>query len=183
MKIQAEGLDVCDNNSSNIAVRHLRETDAETISAAFREQGWEKPAEQYLRYWEEQARGERVSWIAEADGLFAGYVNVVWQSAYPSFRARQIPEIQDFNVLIRYRRRGIGSMLMDRAEATIGERSSIAGLGVGLFSDYGAAQVLYGKRGYIPDGNGIYWNDAYVRYGEQVVADDDLNLFLVKMLR
>ncbi|WP_135547524.1 hypothetical protein [Paenibacillus cymbidii] len=76
-----------------------------------------------------------------------------------------------------------GSMLMDRAEATIGERSPIAGLGVGLFSDYGAAQVLYGKRGYIPDGNGIYWNDAYVRYGEQVVADDDLNLFLVKMLR
>ncbi|MGF9697988.1 GNAT family N-acetyltransferase [Paenibacillus sp. MABNR03] len=107
----------------NTHIRRLNENDPVIISHAFQEQGWEKPVEQYLRYLVEQHKGERVTLVAELDGAFAGYVNVLWNSHYPSFREQGIPEINDFNVLIKYQRQGIGSRLMDRAEELIRERT------------------------------------------------------------
>lgn len=167
---------------SEITIRKMNESDPKVISDAFHNQGWEKPVDLYLKYVEEQKNGQRLSLVAEVEGDFAGYVNIVWQPDYPYFKEHHIPEIQDFNVLIKYRRRGIGTMLMDKSEEVIRERSEISGLGVGLFSDYGAAQSLYVNRGYVPDGKGIYKNGEYLQYGQQVVVDDDLNLFFVKRL-
>ena len=34
----------------------------------------------------------------------------------------------------------------------------IVGIGVGLYPDYGSAQRLYIKRGYLPDGHGATYN-------------------------
>ncbi|MVO98302.1 GNAT family N-acetyltransferase [Paenibacillus lutrae] len=161
----------------------MKESDPERISEAFREQGWDKSSDQYTRYLEEQINGKQVTLIAEVEGDFAGYANIVWQSDYPYFKKHHIPEIQDFNVLIKYRRRGIGTMLMNTCEEMIRERFDAAGLGVGLFRDYGEAQILYANRGYIPDGKGIYKNGEYLSYGQKVTVDDDLNLFFVKKLR
>jgi ribosomal protein S18 acetylase RimI-like enzyme len=84
--------------------------------------------------------------------------------------------------LSHWRRRGIGSRLLDLAEERIGARSSVAGIGVGLFVDYGAAQRLYVQRGYIPDGRGIVWQERTVLSGETVVADDELVLYFTKAL-
>ncbi|MDD9268157.1 GNAT family N-acetyltransferase [Paenibacillus sp. GCM10023248] len=168
---------------ANTSIRLLREYDAKVISEAFRQQGWDKPAAQYDAYYRKQMNGGQVTLVAETDGDFAGYVNVLWDSPYPDFRANSIPEINDFNVLIKYRRRGIGTALMNEAEAIIGERSQVAGIRVGLYSDYGAAQVMYVLRGYVPDGKGIFQHDAYPQYGEQVRVDDDLVLSLTKKLR
>lgn len=165
-----------------ITIRLLREDDPAVISGAFREQGWNKPAELYQQYLEEQQRGERVTLIAEADGRFAGYVNVIWSSYYSPFRELSIPEINDFNVLINYQRLGIGSRLMDQVEEIISERSSVAGIGVGIFSNYGNAQILYAKRGYVPDGKGIHNGTRHVQYGESVVVNDDIALYLIKGL-
>ncbi|GIP29383.1 N-acetyltransferase [Paenibacillus sp. J23TS9] len=167
----------------NISIRQITEHDPKTISDAFKEQGWDKPITLYERYIGEQNNGERVTLIAEADGRFAGYVNVIWKSYYPAFREESIPEVNDFNVLLKYRRLGIGSKLMDRAEEIISERSSVAGIGVGVFSDYGNAQVLYVKRGYVPDGKGIHNGQYYVAYGENVVINDDIVLYLTKNLK
>ena len=61
--------------------------------------------------------------------------------------------------------------------------SSVAGIGVGMTSDYGPAQRLYILRGYIPDGRGLHWRDHYVGYREEVVIDDDLALYLTKELK
>lgn len=166
----------------NIRIRRLNEQDPVVISESFKEQGWDKPVDLYLRYLEEQQNGDRVSLIAEVDQAFAGYVNILWQSHYPSFKEKGIPEINDFNVLIKYRRYGVGSKLMDQAEAVIKERSDIAGIGVGVFSDYGNAQILYAKRGYIPDGKGIYHGEGYVERGDTVLIDDDVALYLTKKL-
>lgn len=168
---------------SEIIIRKMNENDPRVISDAFHNQGWEKSVNLYLKYVEEQKNGQRVSLVAEVEGDFAGYVNIVWQSDYPYFKEHHIPEIQDFNVLIKYRRRGIGTMLIDKSEEIISERSEISGLGVGLFNDYGAAQSLYINRGYVPDGKGIYQNGKYMQYGQRVIVDDDLNLFFVKKLR
>lgn len=167
----------------NISIRQITEHDPKIISDAFKEQGWDKPITLYERYIVEQNNEERVTLIAEVDGQFAGYVNVIWKSYYPAFREESIPEVNDFNVLLKYRRLGIGSTLMDRAEEIISERSSVAGIGVGVFSDYGNAQVLYVKRGYVPDGKGIHNGQCYVAYGEHVVINDDIVLYLTKNLK
>ncbi len=66
----------------------------------------------------------------------------------------KIPEIQDLNVLPPFRRKGIATMLLDRAEAEVACRSDVVGIGVGLHPGYNDAQRLYVKRGYIPDGLG-----------------------------
>jgi len=50
------------------------------------------------------------------DGQFAGYATVNWRPAYAGFAELNIPEIQDLNVLTRYPRKGIASLLLDRAE-------------------------------------------------------------------
>ncbi|TFE19254.1 GNAT family N-acetyltransferase [Cohnella luojiensis] len=166
----------------NLLIREINENDPIIISHAFKEQGWNKPVAQYERYITEQINGERVTLIAEIDGVFVGYVNVLWESYYPEFMEKSIPEINDFNVLVKYRGLGIGSKLMDKAEEIIKEKSLIAGIGVGLFSDYGIAQVLYVRRGYIPDRKGIHNGKNYIRYGESVVIDDDIVLYFTKKL-
>lgn len=116
------------------------------IAAVFAAQGWNKPAAQYERYYAEQCAGEREVLVAKCAGVLAGYVTVVWRSDYQPFGEQAIPEIVDLNVLIAFQRRGIASALLDAAEVRIATRSPIAGIGVGVTADYGAAQMLYVRR-------------------------------------
>lgn len=108
---------------------------------------------------------------------------MLWDSYHHDFKANHIPEINDFTVLIQYQRMGIGNKLMDQAEEIIKERSDYAGVGVGVFSDYGPAQILYIKRGYIPDGKGIDKSGKFVKCGEKIIMDHDVALHLTKRLR
>jgi hypothetical protein len=86
-------------------------------------------------------------------------------------------------VLPAYRRQGVASQLLDAAETLIQERSDRAGIGFGLYADYGPAQRMYILRGYVPDGNGVTYNGSTAQPGTQVTVDDDLVLYLVKTLR
>jgi hypothetical protein len=76
--------------------------------------------------------------------------------------------------------RGIAAALMDEAERIIFERSPLAGLGVGLYADYGPAQQMYAHRGYVPDGHGLYYGAGAVAPGCKGTVDDHLALFLTK---
>jgi GNAT superfamily N-acetyltransferase len=120
--------------------------------------------------------------VARLDGTFAGYVTVLWRSEYPPFAVAEMPEIADLNVLAPYRRRGIGTRLMQDAEAAVA-RSPRVGIAVGLDGDYGDAQRLYARRGYVPDGLGVASRNRVLKHGDVVVVDDDLVLHLVKTLR
>jgi GNAT superfamily N-acetyltransferase len=153
------------------------------MAEAFLAIGWNKPAEQFRRYLGEQASGARSCWVADLDIVFAGYVSVNWRPSYAFFAERGIAEIQDLNVLPSFRRRGIGTALLDCAEAEIAPISEVVGISVGLHPGYNAAQKLYGQRGYIPDGCGITYRYSYLREGASVILDDDLQLHLVKRLR
>ena len=113
---------------------------------------------------------------------FAGYLTVLWKSEYPPFEERNIPEIVDFNVLIKFRNRRVGTLLMDAAEDLIRARSGTAGIGVGLTADYGAAQRLYVKRGYVPDGLGLSQSGKYLKYGDKITINDELTLRFTKKL-
>lgn len=165
-----------------LQIRHLEAGDIPSIADAFAALGWDKPASQYEGYLAEQNTGERPVLVALLDGVFAGYVTVKWRSYYQAFADANIPEIMDFNVLPQFRRRGIGTRLMDEAERLIAERSAVAGIGVGLIADYGAAQRLYVLRGYVPDGAGVSYFDKVVQYLDPIAADHDLVLYFTKLL-
>jgi GNAT superfamily N-acetyltransferase len=130
----------------------------------------------------EQLAATRTCFVATVDGQFAGYVTVNWQPTYAGFADLNIPEIQDLNVLATFRRKGIASRLLDHAEAEAGRHSPVVGIGVGLHPGYNAAQQLYVKRGYIPDGRGITYRDHFVDEGAQVRLDDDLVMHFTKQL-
>lgn len=167
---------------SEIRIRPLQPGDVEPIVAAFRAAGWPRRRELYERYLAEQDAGERVILVAMAGAEVCGYGTVCWEPDYPGFRAAGIPEIQDLNVLPRFRRRGIATRLMDEAERLVAERGYVVGIGVGLYDDYGPAQRLYVLRGYVPDGRGAAHRNLPVRGGETVVADDDLAIHLTRTL-
>lgn len=164
-------------------IRLLDRLDIPEIADAFAELGWNKPASQYERYLMEQTLKVRDMYIARVHGQFAGYLTICWQSSYAPFREQRIPEIMDFNVLPKFRRQGIGTQLMDRAETEVAKVSPMAGIGVGMTPDYGAAQKLYVLRGYVPDGNGLYYMGRPTQYGQTLKVDDNLALYLTKELR
>ncbi|HLO15151.1 MAG TPA: GNAT family N-acetyltransferase [Anaerolineales bacterium] len=167
----------------DVLIRPLEHSDIPLIANAFERLGWNKPASQYEQYLMEQELEIRDVYVAFIEDEFAGYLAICWSSDYETFREENIPEIVDFNVLPKFRRQGIGTQLMNKAEYEIAKVSTIAGIGVGLDSDFGAAQRLYVLRGYIPDGRGLHYRDHYVRYGEQITVDYDLTLYLTKELK
>ncbi|MCB0838923.1 MAG: GNAT family N-acetyltransferase [Bacteroidetes bacterium] len=166
----------------NLILRKIQSEDCIPISEAFNDQGWNKPVAQYKRYVEFQQEGSRDIIIAELNGEFAGYLTIKWESDYIPFREKAIPEIVDFNVLKKFQRKGIGTALMDEAEKRIKQVSDYAGIGFGVYKDYGAAQVLYIRRNYVPDGNGLVKDSRSLEYGEMVEVNDDLVICLVKEL-
>ena len=165
-----------------ISITRLTDADIPEIAAAFAVLGWNKPASQYSAYLDEQAKNERLVLVACVDGEFAGYVTLLFASHHGEFLAIGAPEIADFNVLPCYRNRGIGSALMDAIEEEARSVSSIVGIAVGLTADYGAAQRMYVKRGYVPTGAGLFAAGKAPRYGEQVTVDDGLLLTFTKKL-
>lgn len=164
-------------------IRLLESQDISEIAEAFQQLGWNKPASQYERYLMEQAEKIRDVYVAFVQEEFAGYLTIRWSSSYEPFRKENIPEIVDFNVLPKFRRQGIGTQLMNKAESEIAKVSPTAGLGVGMDPDYGAAQRLYVLRGYVPDGRGLHHKGHSINFGEDITVDDSLALYLTKMLK
>jgi hypothetical protein len=82
---------------------------------------------------------------------------------------------------------GVGSQLLDLAEKEAATKSGAVGIGVGLYTGedggYGAAQRLYVKRGYIPDGKGVTYNYQPTIPGNSYRLDDELVLWFTKKLK
>ncbi|HEX5718138.1 MAG TPA: GNAT family N-acetyltransferase, partial [Thermoanaerobaculia bacterium] len=165
-----------------LSIHLLQATDVPVLVAGFEAVGWSKPRDQFERYLAEQSEGARTVLVARLGEHLCGYGTIRWRSGYPPFREEGIPEIMDLNVLPGFQRQGIASRLLVEAERRVAERSGVVGIGVGLFTDYGPAQRLYVKRGYVPDGRGIVWRNQVVHGGQSVVADDSLVLHLTKQL-
>lgn len=154
--------------------------DASRISAAFAEMGWSKPESQFVAYHAEQRADHILVFVAECDEELAGYVTLRWESRYVPFAESSIPEIQDLNVVEKFRRRGVATALMDEAEATAFSRGDEIGIGVGLHPGYGAAQRMYVRRGYLPDARPVTCDNRPVSEGDTVRLDDKLVLQLTK---
>lgn len=165
-------------------VRPLLKQDIASIVSAFNKIGWNKPASLFERYLKEADFGKRLVWVAYTGDQFTGYITLNWSSQYSNFKEKGIPEIMDLNVLPMFRKMGIGSLLLDVAEKEALSQSKIVGIGVGLYAGedggYGAAQRLYVKRGYVPDGKGVTYNYQPTIPGNSYRLDDDLVLWFTK---
>lgn len=137
-------------------IRPMAQGDIAKLTRVFAERWkWRSTHRQYQRYWQEHQKGQRVLLLALCDEQIAGYVNILWQAQDEALRAAKIPEINDLVVHTRFRRQGIALTLMQEAEQVVTVRQEpVVGLGCGVSSYYGAAQRLYAKLGYIPDGRG-----------------------------
>lgn len=166
----------------NLQLRKLKLEDCKTISEAFNLQGWHKPISLYEEYYALQESGKSDVIIAVINEVIAGYLTITWSSDYQPFRDRNIPEIVDFNVLLPFQRKGIGAALMSEAEKRICKKARYAGIRVGLFQDYGPAQIMYVKKNYVPDGAGIINGIKPVSFGEKIEINDDVVLALIKDL-
>ena len=113
-----------------LVIRALRSDDTEVLAEAFA--NWPKPRELFETYAGRAATGDLDVLVAVVDGRMAGFLIIVAHSSYPPFRAGNIPEIADFNVLPHERGQGVGTALMEEAERRVAEGSSVVGLGVGL---------------------------------------------------
>ena len=65
----------------------------------------------------------------------------------------------------------------------VAKTHSKVGIGFGLYKDYGAAQSIYIKRGYLPNKEGVTYNYQNVIPGRSYPIDDDLVLWFVKNLK
>jgi GNAT superfamily N-acetyltransferase len=108
---------------------------------------------------------------------------LLWLSAYSPFRELGIPEIQDLVVAESRRGQGVATRIIVALEdrARLRGHKQI-GLGVGLYADYGPAQRLYLRLGYMPDGRGLTYRTLPAPGGANVRVDDDLLVWLVKSL-
>jgi GNAT superfamily N-acetyltransferase len=113
-------------------------------------------------------------------GRLVGIVTIRWHARYPPFRDKNIPLIQNIEIRYQDRGRGLGGQMLERAEQEIAQRSPLAGICVGLFDEYGPAQRLYARRGFVPDGRGVCQGHRPLKHGESLVVEHDILLWLVK---
>lgn len=127
--------------------------------------------------------GDRgITFVAFCGRELAGFVTVNWPPSHPPFHEQGIPEVRHLMVFGPYRRRGIGSGLLQAAEAWAAERSDRLGVGVGVFAPYGPAHQFYANLGYQPTGEGLCRGHEPVCEGSDETIDDGLLFWLVKDL-
>lgn len=162
-------------------IRKMQTSDVKELSQGFINQGWPGREEILARYFLEQECREREVLVAEVGGTLAGYITILPCAKQGPF-AGMAPELSDFNVFEPFQNQGIGNFLMEEAENRVKLFSDTVTLGVGLHSDYGPAQRLYIKRGYIPDGSGVWYRNH--RPAMDATCEDigDLVLYLSKDL-
>ena len=163
------------------SIRKMQESDIKDLYRGFISQGWPGREEILARYFLEQECGEREVLVAEVGGALAGYITILPCAKQGPF-AEIYPELSDFNVFEPFQNQGIGNLLMEEAEKRVKLISDKVTLGVGLQSGYGPAQRLYIKRGYIPDGSGVWYQNH--RPAMDAICEDigDLVLYLSKDL-
>ncbi|MGH9616694.1 MAG: GNAT family N-acetyltransferase [Acidobacteriaceae bacterium] len=164
-------------------VRELQAEDVARIATTEGGAAWNGGAEKWNQRLADHGDGKRIVLVAANGDEILGYGSLLWSSGHAPFREAGIPELNDVVVAEQGRNHGVGTRIIHALE----ERARTAnykkiGVGVGLFSDYGAAQRLYIHLGYVPDGEGISSGSLRVAAGQTVRVDDALVLWLVKPL-
>lgn len=165
-----------------LIIRPMEERDIEVICREEKAQGWHPEPEKYRMRIAHMAEGKSFAWVAEYAGKVAGYNNLYLAAKNGPFAGKGIPEVVDLGVFERFRNHGIGQALMETAEEKAKELAAEVCIGVGLHSGYGSAQRMYVKRGYVPDGSGVWFQDKVCPEYGPCMNNDSLILYLSKKL-
>lgn len=170
-----------------IAIRLMQMSDIRNILLA--EDDASASSEHYFQKqlnW--QKDGESLALLAFFEGQVAGYVFLFQKCRWGGLRNLGFPSIVDLFVIKRYRKNGVGTALLNAAEDMAAQYNDKIYLNVPINSAHGAAQKLYVKRGYVPDGRGLYHDPNGNGHCEvcpvnaTCMNDDNLTLCLVKAL-
>lgn len=170
-----------------IAIRLMQANDICNISIAEDDSSGSSKDyfEQQLNW---QKDGESFALLAFFDGQIAGCVFLFQKCRWGGLRNLGLPSIVDLYVMERYRKSGVGTALLYVAEDMAAQYNDKIYLNVPINSAHGAAQKLYMKRGYVPDGSGLYHDPDGNGHCEvcpvnaMCMNDDNLTLCLVKAL-
>lgn len=168
-------------DSKNILVRTMNYEDIPIICNLTNDEG-EDNKRYYKRQLINQDKQECSALVAEYKGNIAGYVFLYYKCKWGGMANCNVPGIVDLMVFEQYRNKGVATVLMDFAEKIASGYGEKVYLDVCLNSEYGPAQRLYVKRGYMPDGNGVYYKEKVCETDAIVKNDDELTLCLVKGL-
>lgn len=163
-------------------IKLLDKKEVPLVMVAINQLGWSVSSKEYEKYLFKQFELNNPFWIMLDQDKFVGHVLLKWRSDYEYFVENNIPEIANLAIMPDYLRQGHATRLMEIAEQEAKNKSNMAGLGVGLYKDYGPAQKLYMNRGYKLDGNGMTYDAKQVVPGTNVMVDDDLLIWLIKEL-
>ncbi len=161
-----------------IDIRQASEGDIDSLQTLYAKIG-----QQDEGYFETLFEKDCVLLIASQDKADIAFGVLNFEPKYSLYQRLGYPEIQDLNVIPEHRQQGVATALIEAFEALAQDQGAKAmGISVGLTKDYGPAQRLYFKLGYIPDGNGATYDREGVTFGTSYPADDDLCLMMVKSL-
>ena len=170
-------------NINDIIVRDMVEADPEIITHEEHLQGWtHQKEEKYKQRLIDVAEGKCVALVAEYKGKVAGYFNVYPNTMCGLYGGKGFPELIDLGVFKKYRKLGIGTVLLQVAEQIAKKYADTVIIGVGLHRDYGSAQRMYIKHGFIPDGSGIWWQGKPLAPYADLKNDDELALYMSKKI-
>lgn len=145
-------------------------------------QGWPGREEILASYSLEQNRGDREVLVVEIAGTVSEYITIILYAKEGPF-AEVYPELSDLNVFEPFQNQGVGNQLLEEAEKRVKFYQDRVTLEVGLHSGYGPAQRLYIRRGYIPDGTGVWYRNKPLEMVASCQNDNDLVLYLSKDLQ
>ncbi|MBO4864847.1 MAG: GNAT family N-acetyltransferase [Eubacterium sp.] len=169
-------------DDGELKIRSMIPEDAKVLYDTYLSYGWHPQIKTYEDYYIEQEKGERLVFVAEYKGEVKGQCTLVLHPTEGPWGGKDYPEIVDLTVFSDIHCKGIGNKLLDVAESEAAKLSDMVFLAVGLHSGYGPAQRIYSKRGYIPDGSGVWYQNKVLEPYTPCVNDDDLLLFLSKNL-
>lgn len=166
-------------SSADISVRLMNCADIPLICKADNDESEKNKA--YLKnQLVNQEKQECSALLALYNGEVAGYVFLYYKCKWGGMANCNIPGIVDLFVFEKYRKKGVATTLMDSAEEIANKHCDKVYLDVCLNSEYGPAQRLYVKRGYVPDGKGAYYEERICETNAICKNDDELTLCLVK---
>lgn len=168
-------------HSSNLEIRKMNYADIPLICKADHDES-EGNITYLTNQLTNQDKQECIALLALYHGKVAGYVFLYYKCRWGGLANCNIPGVVDLIVFKEYRQKGIATHLMNVAEDIARSYGNKIYLDVCLCSEYGPAQIFYIKRGYIPDGKGVYYEEKVCETDAICKNNDELTLCLVKEL-
>lgn len=166
-------------------IRTMEKEDIQTLinNFTFPWSSIQATTDKWTGYYHEHQKRVRTVYLVEKGREIIGYASLLRISEYPHFKRANIPEIHDVWIAQDWRNKGFGKMLIQYLEHSARVEGYLQiGIGVGLYADYGPAQQLYSRLGYIADGYGVTYNYQPTAPGESYPLDDELILWMTKNL-